>query len=209
MPSPGASHVPGRRARIALVIERVAGIVGVVCLAWVGAVWTQARWYQASARAQIDQILRAHGEHGPAWPAVEDTRGDRDPLLGQLDVPRIGLSVVVLEGDDERTLRLAVGHLPDTPRPWEVGNTALAGHRDSFFRPLERLRIGDAIDMLTRHGSFHYRVRSLTVVDPDAVWVLAPSERVHLTLITCYPFHYVGSAPQRFVVHAERMPGGM
>jgi sortase A len=143
-----------------------------------------------------------------ARPAVEDTGRDGDRLLGQLDVPRLGLSVAVLEGDDERTLRLGAGHLPDTPPPWRDGNTALAGHRDTFFRPLQHLRIGDGIDMVTRHGSFHYRVRSLTVVDPDAVWVLAPSARVQLTLITCYPFRYLGSAPQRFVVQAERVATG-
>jgi sortase A len=205
MSSPNDKRVAARPARAALLLQQLMVVAGGVCLGWAVDIWVETRWYQAAATAQIEQILATHA---PVRPVATDTRGDGDSVLGQLDVPRIGLSVIVLEGDDERTLRLAVGHLPDTPRPWEEGNAALAGHRDSFFRPLERLRVGDAISLLTRHGSFHYRVRSFRVVAPDAVWVLEPSQGVHLTLITCYPFRYVGSAPQRFVVQAERVPAG-
>ena len=125
--------------------------------------------------------------------------------VGRLEIPRIGLSTVVAEGDDENTLEVAVGHLPDTPLPWHEGNSALAGHRDSFFRPLRRIRVGDDIRFATPHGTFRYRVTRHTVVDPDELWVLDASPTAALTLITCYPFDFVGSAPRRFVVHAERI----
>jgi sortase A len=91
--------------------------------------------------------------------------------------------------------------------PWEEGNTALAGHRDTFFRRLEGVRIGDEVHLATPHGDLTYRVYTHVVVDPDDVWVLAPSKGTDLTLITCYPFRYVGSAPRRFVVRATRSNG--
>jgi sortase A len=98
-----------------------------------------------------------------------------------------------------------VGHLSDTPLPWDGGNTALAGHRDTFFRPLERIKAGDDVYLDTSRGRFHYRVRRTIVVKPEDLWVLDPSANATLTLITCFPFHYIGSAPQRFVVQAERV----
>ena len=111
---------------------------------------------------------------------------------------------MVAEGDDDRTLRVAVGHLPDTPFPWENGNTALAGHRDTFFRALRRIRLGDEIELATPHGTFRYEVTRQSVVDPTDLSVLEPSPMPVLTLITCYPFNFIGAAPQRFVVRAER-----
>jgi sortase A len=110
-----------------------------------------------------------------------------------------------MEGDDEQTLNVAVGHLPDTPLPWQEGNAALAGHRDTFFRPLRRLQDGDEIRLVTPRGTFRYRATRQVVVEPDELWVLDPSPTAALTLITCYPFDFVGPAPRRFVVHAERI----
>ena len=127
------------------------------------------------------------------------------PAIGRLEVPRIGLSALVLEGDDENTLAVAVGHLPDTPLPWQEGNSALAGHRDTFFRPLRHVQLGDDIRLTTSRGAFRYRVTRQMVVDPDQLWVLDHSPTAALTLITCYPFNFVGPAPRRFVVHAERV----
>jgi sortase A len=111
--------------------------------------------------------------------------------------------VIVAEGDDDATLGLAVGHLPDTPLPWEPGNAALAGHRDTFFRPLRHIRKGDEIRLRTPYGALSYRVTGHMVVEPSNVAVLDRSAAA-LTLITCYPFSFVGSAPYRLVVHAER-----
>jgi len=110
-----------------------------------------------------------------------------------------------MPGDDDATLMKAVGHLPGTPLPWNGGNTALAGHRDTFFRPLERVNIGDDIHLDTPHGRFHYRVRRTLVVEPEDLSVLHPSTNATLTLITCYPFRYIGPAPKRFIVQADRI----
>jgi sortase A len=143
-----------------------------------------------------EAIRAAHGVEAPV---------EAQAPIGRLEIPRIGLSVVVAEGDDDNTLKVAVGHLPDTPLPWQEGNTAVAGHRDTFFRPLRRIQAGDEIRFVTRHGTFRYRVSRHAVVDPDALWVLDASPAAALTLITCYPFDYVGPAPRRFIVHAERM----
>ena len=126
-------------------------------------------------------------------------------LVGMLDVPRLQLSTPVIEGDDSRTLKRAVGHLPDTPMPWSPGNSAIAGHRDGLFRPLKDVKIGDEIRFRTTREEYRYRVTKTSIVEPDDLSVLAPRpDSATLTLITCYPFHYVGSAPQRFVVHAAR-----
>jgi sortase A len=125
--------------------------------------------------------------------------------IGRLEIPRIGLSAIVMEGDDENTLNVAIGHLPDTPLPWQDGNVALAGHRDTFFRPLRRIQTSDDIRLVTPRGTFRYRTTRQIVVEPDELWVLNPTPAADLTLITCYPFDFVGPAPRRFVVHAERI----
>lgn len=124
-------------------------------------------------------------------------------LIGRLEIPRLNLSVIVMEGDDDATLARAVGHLPDTAFPWERGNAVIAGHRDTFFRPLKHVREGDEIRMTTARGTFDYRVMSTRIVEPDDLSVIAPTPTPSLTLVTCYPFNYVGSAPQRFIIHAR------
>jgi sortase A len=110
-----------------------------------------------------------------------------------------------MPGDDDATLSKAVGHLSDTPLPWDAGNTALAGHRDTFFRPLEGVKVGDDVYFDTARGRLHYRVQRAFVVEPEDVWVLDPTSDPTLTLITCYPFQYVGPAPKRFIVQARRV----
>lgn len=181
-------------------------IVGVTCLLWVGATWLSAFLYQVGHSVSpetLDHTLD-HPEAVRAAHGVEAAAEAPAPI-GRLEIPRFGLSVVVAEGDDENTLKVAVGHLPDTSLPWQEGNTALAGHRDTFFRPLRRIQVGDEIRLVTGRGTFRYRVSRHTVVDPDALWVLDASPAAALTLITCYPFDYVGPAPRRFIVHAERL----
>jgi sortase A len=125
-------------------------------------------------------------------------------VVGTLDIARLGLSAVIAEGDGDATLRVAIGHLPDTPLPWHEGNSALAGHRDTFFRPLQHILVGDELRVSTRHGDFRYEVRETRVVSPNELWVLGATDRPTLTLITCYPFNYIGKAPRRFIVKAER-----
>ncbi len=124
-------------------------------------------------------------------------------LVGMLDVPRLRLTTPVIEGDDDVTLKRAVGHLPDTPMPWQDGNSAIAGHRDGLFRPLKDIAVGDEIRFRGSSSERRYRVTRTTIVEPEDVSVLEPGPANALTLITCYPFSYVGAAPQRFVVRAE------
>lgn len=125
-------------------------------------------------------------------------------VMALLDIPRLKVSSVVMSGDGDDVLDVAVGHLPDTPKPWEPGNSALAAHRDGLFRPLRNIRVGDEVRVRSTEGELVYRVRETRVVTPDDLSVLAPTETQTLTLITCYPFNYVGNAPKRFIVHAER-----
>jgi sortase A len=97
-----------------------------------------------------------------------------------------------------------VGHLPDTPLPWQPGNSALAGHRDGLFRPLKDIVAGDEVIFRTSRQTLRYRVTRTVIVEPDDVSVLKKKPHSQLTLITCYPFRYIGNAPKRFIVHAER-----
>lgn len=136
--------------------------------------------------------------------------------IGRLEIPRLGLSVMLMEGDDTKTLRRAVGHIPGTALPGQPGNVALSGHRDTFFRPLRNIRENDIIVVTTVQGEYRYRVASTRVVSADDVAVLNTSASEILTLVTCYPFYFVGAAPDRFIVRAERIhspalsgPGGL
>ena len=192
---------PTRLDRILRWIERGLVVLGAGCLIWVVAIAMRAVSYQADQDARLARLEASTG-HFAADRAHEATLP-----IGRLEIPRVGLSAVVMEGDDEHTLGLAVGHLPDTPLPWQEGNAALAGHRDTFFRPIRRLRIGDEIRLVTSRGTFRYRAMRQVVVSPDELWVLDPSPTVALTLITCYPFDVIGAAPRRFVVQAERIAG--
>jgi sortase A len=179
-------------------VEAIALAVGLTCLAWFGVLELRATWGQATLADALDRDLDAGSFPRTTW--IPRKGG----MVGRLEIPRVGLSVMVVEGDEDKTLQLAAGHLPDTPWPWELGNSAIAGHRDTFFRPLKDVRISDAIRLVTLRGTFDYSVTGARIVDGDDLSVLAPGERSSLTLITCYPFGYVGSAPERFVVHAVR-----
>lgn len=125
------------------------------------------------------------------------------PFLGRLQVPRLNMSIMLLEGVDDATLRRGIGHIPGTALPGERGNTAIAGHRDTFFRALREIRKNDQITIQTLEGEYHYVVDSIIVVNPEYVKVLGDSGRPVLTLVTCYPFQLVGPAPKRFVVQAS------
>jgi sortase A len=130
-----------------------------------------------------------------------------DGLIGRMEISRLGLSAVVVEGIGKRTLRRAVGHIPGTALPGRSGNVGIAGHRDTFFRPLQDVQLDDIITLTTRWGEYRYRVVSSRVVSPDDVEVLNPTSNEVLTLVTCHPFYFVGPAPNRFIVRAERVTG--
>jgi sortase A len=126
--------------------------------------------------------------------------------VAEMRIPRLALTVIVLEGDSAAVLRRAVGHLAATALPGHAGNVVLAGHRDTFFRPLKQVRRGDVIELRTGHGDFSYVVESTTVVPATEMSVLEPTGGHTLTLITCFPFAYVGGAPDRFIVRAREAP---
>lgn len=172
--------------------------VGIGCLGVFAYETVEARRFQAERAAEFAHAARSYA------PVTVRTGG----LVGMLDVPRLKLTTPVIEGDDDKTLKRAVGHLPDTPLPWENGNSALAGHRDGLFRPLKDIKVGDEIRFRTSREQIVYRVTDTSIVKPDDVSVLEQKngERA-LTLITCYPFYYVGNAPKRFIVHATRVDG--
>jgi LPXTG-site transpeptidase (sortase) family protein len=147
----------------------------------------------ASTRKRTAHTLRS---------ASDSARAAARPYLGRLDIPRLGMSIMVMEGVDDQTLRRGIGHIPETVLPGQSGNSGIAGHRDTFFRGLAGIRRHDEITVRTLDGAYDYVVDSIRVVDPDAVEVLNDFGYPMLTLVTCYPFYRVGPAPQRFVVQA-------
>jgi sortase A len=172
---------------------------GAVLLSYCGFVLVDAWIFQQRESHDLERLLRNHptvkGQRAPAMLA----KG----LIGRLEIPRLGLSAILIEGDDQKTLRRAIGHIPGTPLPGQPGNVALTGHRDTFFRPLRNIRADDIIVVTTVQGEYRYRVVSTKIVSPDNVAVLNPSAGQILTLVTCYPFYFVGAAPERFIVRAE------
>lgn len=139
----------------------------------------------------------------PAPPPVEVKDGE---LIGRIQVQRLGVSAILMEGVGKKTLRRGAGHIPDTAMPSEeAGNVGIAAHRDSFFRGLKDIQEDDTVELTTLAGTFRYKVEWTKIVKPDDVSVLAPTDEAALTLVTCYPFYYVGSAPDRFIVRARRV----
>ena len=126
----------------------------------------------------------------------------KNATLAILRIPKLNIRVPVLEGTDEVALNRGVGWIPGTARPGEAGNVGIAGHRDGFFRPLEGAVPGDAIELSTRGGTATYTVDGIEIVRPEEVRVLQPRGTSSLTLVTCYPFYFVGDAPSRFILHA-------
>jgi sortase A len=201
-------------------------VIGTLALGYVGFALLDARLYQAYQTWRFEQALKAlkpsirSGEYPqpPIVPGVlaEANRASAESLglagragspLGRIEISTVSLTAMILEGTDNGTLRRAVGHIPGTPLPGRPGNVAIAGHRDTFFRPLRNIRKDDEITLTTLDGSYCYRVDSITVVEPDDTEVLDDSDEAILTLLTCYPFDFVGSAPKRFIVRAHRIPG--
>lgn len=166
---------------------------------FVGDEW---RWLRGEKAAASSKTAEAPSKYAP----IPETKPPLpSSLIGRLEIPRLDLSVMVREGADNGILRKAVGHIPGTALPGAIGNVALAGHRDTFFRPLREIKKGDTIDLQTERGTYQYVVESTQIVGPRDVGVLAASGGETLTLVTCYPFYYVGSAPKRFIVHATEV----
>jgi sortase A len=201
-------------SRISLVRWSASALIvaGFLALSTVGFVWTQARVFQRNASQRFEfAAARSYSEF--TAPARLSTAGSGHPVsvgsvLGKLEIPRIGVSAIVLEGADAATLRKAVGHIPGTAMPDQRGNVGIAGHRDTFFRALRNIRKDDLITFKTLSGPHNYRVEYFEVVKPEDVAVLKSTARPTLTLVTCYPFYFIGSAPKRFIVRADEIPAG-
>ena len=196
-------------------------IIGILALGYVGFVLADAKLYQAYQNRRFPRDVDAlklpvnSGEPGTSLNLAEGGRTNDKSLhmrsregypLGRIEIDAIGLQVMILEGTGDETLSRAVGHIPGTALPGQVGNVAIAGHRDTFFRPLRNIQPDDEITLTTLNGSYRYRVDSTRVVEPEDIEVLDGSNDAILTLVTCYPFYFVGSAPQRFIVRAHRSP---
>jgi sortase A len=182
-------------------MQRLLFITGILLLGYVGFTLLETRLYQVSAKRSLENEIRAEKERPQAQSKPPVRKGD---VLGRMDIPRLGMSVAVLQGTSSRVLRLGIGHIAGTPLPGEDGNIGIAGHRDTFFRGLKDIRKNDEIQLQTTSGLSRYAVDWARVVANDDQSVLAPSSESALTLVTCYPFYFVGPAPKRFVVRAHK-----
>lgn len=189
--------------------QRVLFTAAILALGYCGFVLGDTWIFQRREALRLARILQ-HEQDAATTVAVpialtRPTIG-QDGLIGRMEIERLAVSVVVVEGTDSRTLRRAAGHIPGTALPGQIGNVGVAAHRDTFFRPLRNIRRDDTIIVTTLWGVYRYRVVSTKIVRPEDVAVLNPDGNEILTLVTCYPFYFVGSAPSRFIVRAERVP---
>ncbi|HEY1305695.1 MAG TPA: class D sortase [Vicinamibacterales bacterium] len=196
-------------------VEAIAWAAGVVCLVYVALQYRDGLNGTREAMRQFSE-LKSTERHRPesvdvtlwsearikAWQSTRDLPGPSP--LAVLRIPRIHLEVPVLEGTEELALNRGTGHIVDTALPGADGNVGIAGHRDGFFRVLRDVAPGDAIELESLHATEIYRIERTWIVGPDDVSVLDPTTTPSLTLVTCYPFYFVGSAPQRYIVRAVR-----
>ena len=195
-------------------LERLLFLVALVAIGWYATIQIDAGREQAALSRDLENA-RAAAATTPAAAERRTAKGVRADtsvqiaavaarsVIGRIEMPRLKLSAVAREGVDVRTLRSAVGHVPGTAMPGAEGNAAFAAHRDTFFRPLERVQIGDEVVVTTPTGVHRYAVTGTRIVDPSEVSVLQASQGRQLTLVTCYPFNFTGTAPKRFIVQAS------
>jgi len=193
------------------VLQKIFGRVLVLTGALAFACWgylmlRQACFQKAASRVLQQQIAKAstspqHDVLQAHEAAIPLRHGE---MVGRLEIPRVNVSVIVLEGADSSVLDVAAGHIPGTALPGLSGNVGIAAHRDTFFRSLREIRVQDRLSFRTPAGIFQYAVESTEVVEPSDTGVLRQNTGEELTLVTCYPFNYIGSAPKRFIVHARQ-----
>lgn len=187
-------------------LGRVFVLIGLVLAACFAAALVEGALQQRLLSRRLEAVVLEEPPPASFVRAVETRReAQASGLVGALEIPSIALSVVVVEGDDSRALRRGVGHLPGTAFPGESGNVGLAGHRDTHFGALRDIAPGDTVTLRTPDGTFSYCVDSVLIVGPERVDLIADAGMPMLTLVTCYPFHWVGPAPRRFVVRAPRV----
>jgi LPXTG-site transpeptidase (sortase) family protein len=198
-------------ARLRKPAEYALWLIAIVTLGYCTAQYSAAAIHQSRQNARLDamrtelngELARSAANRGSALDPISLAKDSLVPPLGRIEIPRVGVSAIVEDGESDSTLAESVGHVPGTALPGERGNSGLAAHRDTYFRDLEDIQNGDEIYFTTATAIFKYRVDKVSIVDPSDVSVLAASSDSRLTLITCYPFHYFGPAPKRFVVTAR------
>jgi sortase A len=165
--------------------------VGIWACSWLGmTIWQRWQNHAFDQRRAVPQVrTQTHIENGA--------------IVGRLAIPRLHVRAIVREGDSDRTLSIAAGHIPGTAFPGHQGNVGIAGHRDGLFRGLKGIAANDKITLETPQADYVYSVESTQIVKPERIDVLNPGSARELTLVTCYPFEYVGSAPDRFIVKAR------
>ena len=184
-------------------VQRLFLWAGVAALAYAGGTTAYSEAFQRYQSRKFEQTVRSLPK-GPNAAPVEEARDLHEgDVVGKLEVPRIGLSVIVLQGIEERTLALGAGHVPGTPLPAVAGNVVIAAHRDTFFRKLNVIVPGDKIRLSVGTRAYEYIVDSMEIVDPENPQIMQSRAYSELTLITCYPFYFVGNAPKRFIVRAR------
>jgi sortase A len=189
-----------RKSRAASWLESFLWTVGCVALGYCAFLWGRAQYDQAQGNWTVDRYQFV--DHRQPDVKVRPAAGS---MVGRIEIPRLKYSAVIFEGIDDATLDRGVGHLAGTATPGELGNLVLAGHRDTFFRPLKKIREGDEIDVTGPDGVSRYRVEFTQIVAPEATEVLRSTGRATLTLITCYPFRFIGNAPDRFIVRGQKV----
>lgn len=185
--------------------ESLFWIVGLCCLGYGAFLAAQASAYRHSAALLDGQQAGLRPPDTPQTTPVQGKPQDQgqNDLIGRIDIPALHLTAPIAADYDPGSLRKGVGHIRGTAMPGGLGTVGLAGHRDSFFRPLRNVKRAMEIRLTDRTGTFRYGVDSTEIVTPERVDVLDAGAEPGLTLITCYPFDYVGSAPKRFIVHAH------
>lgn len=184
--------------------ERGLIAIGVGLAAWCAAILVEAQFHQTAPMTPPLTVTQTvlPGDSGDAKASTAPAPAG-GVLLGRLEAPSVKLSTAVLEGSDDATLSRGSGHIEDTPFPGQPGNVGIAGHRDTTFRALRNIHVGDTLEYKTADRRYRYRISQTMIVGPDDVYVLDPTPRPALTLVTCYPFEFVGHAPRRFIVRAD------
>jgi len=181
-------------------IQRCLWVIGFIVLGYCGMAWISASRYQTLGNAELDHLINSNAPNVAQSPLIHGG------LVGKMEISRLGLTAVIFEGTDEPVLSQGVGHLTGSAMPGQNGNVVLAGHRDSFFRALRNIRSGDVVEVTTAQGVRTYSIAATRIVKPTEVSVMAPTSTPTLTLITCYPFYFVGNAPSRFIVRGTEIP---
>ena len=194
---------------VARVAQRLFLAVAFATLAYAGGTLAYAELYQRYESWKFASKFDTRDLIERASVAAEPIDLSEGGLIGKLEIPQIGISVMVLQGAEENTLLIGAGHVPGTPFHGREGNSVIAGHRDTFFRKLEGIQPGDRVRFSTLRETSEYVVESTEIVKPDETRVMESRGIAELTLISCYPFYFVGAAPHRFIVHALPAPSGL